>query len=116
MSRIQLTCEFINISEERTRDNFSPQIYHDEQRIQQVLLNFQSNALKYTKGGKVNIKVKIERNEENKLESILTVSVEDNGSGIKKEDQPKLFKLFGVLKDEQNANPKGIGLGLVISK
>ena len=61
MSRIQLTCEFINISEERTRDNFSPQIYHDEQRIQQVLLNFQSNALKFTKGGRVNIKVEIRK-------------------------------------------------------
>ena len=30
MSRIELTSEFINISENRTRDNFSPHIYHDE--------------------------------------------------------------------------------------
>ena len=116
MSRIQLTCEFINISEERTRDNFSPQIYHDEQRIQQVLLNFQSNALKFTKGGRVNIKVEIRKSQEDEQDNILTISVEDNGAGIKKEDQPKLFKLFGCLENGRNANPKGIGLGLVISK
>ena len=60
MSKIDLSCEFINIGSEIFEDNFSPFIFHDEQRIQQVLLNFQSNALKFTQGGKVVIVVKME--------------------------------------------------------
>ena len=41
----------------------------------------------------------------------------DSGSGIKKRDNNKIFKLFGCIKDEKNhVNTKGIGLGLVISK
>ena len=45
------------------------------------------------------------------------VSVSDTGRGIKKEDQDKLFKMFGCVKSEKNKiNTNGIGLGLVISK
>ena len=44
------------------------------------------------------------------------MSVEDNGVGIKVEDLPKLFKLFGFLESSKQINTKGIGLGLHISK
>ena len=45
------------------------------------------------------------------------ISVTDNGLGIKPQDQDKLFKLFGSIKDEKKKiNTKGIGLGLVISR
>lgn len=41
----------------------------------------------------------------------------DNGIGIKKDNQDKLFKLFGSIKDnKKKLNTNGIGLGLVISK
>ena len=40
----------------------------------------------------------------------------DNGIGIKKEDQHKLFKLFSLVDDGTKVNTSGIGLGLVISK
>ena len=40
----------------------------------------------------------------------------DSGCGIKKEDQLKLFKLFGFLTSTQEVNAKGIGLGLYICK
>ena len=41
----------------------------------------------------------------------------DNGNGIKKKDQEKLFKIFGSIKNEKKGiNTNGIGLGLVISK
>lgn len=49
--------------------------------------------------------------------SAVIVNVKDNGVGIKNEDKPKLFKLFGSIKDEKKKiNIGGIGLGLVISK
>ena len=41
--------------------------------------------------------------------------VKDTGVGIKKEDQSKLFKLFGFLDSTQEMNTNGIGLGLHIS-
>ena len=49
-------------------------------------------------------------------ESSLSISVIDTGLGIKDEDKGKIFKLFGMIKDDdRNSNPQGIGLGLVIS-
>jgi signal transduction histidine kinase len=45
----------------------------------------------------------------------LEITVEDTGIGIAKDDQKKLFKLFGFLSDSKKLNTKGIGLGLVIS-
>ena len=47
---------------------------------------------------------------------MVEISVEDEGIGIKKEDQAKLFKLFGFLDRTQELNPRGIGLGLYIAK
>lgn len=46
----------------------------------------------------------------------MKITVKDTGVGIKKEDQNKLFKLFGYVKDVQGLNTHGIGLGLVISE
>lgn len=69
-------------------------IKHDEMRIQQVLLNFQSNAIKFTDRGSVTIKPILIKNEE---EEYLEVHVIDTGCGIKPEDQNKLFKLFGYI-------------------
>ena len=58
----------------------------------QVLLGLQSNALKFTQGGEVHIKVKIE-------DDFLEIAIEDTGVGISKENQDKLFKLFGFLEE-----------------
>jgi signal transduction histidine kinase len=48
--------------------------------------------------------------------SLLQISVIDTGIGIAHEDQDKLFKLFGFVKDTRELNTHGIGLGLVISE
>ena len=71
-------------------------IIHDEMRIQQVILNLQSNALKFTDKGKIVIKVKTFVKDGSKH---LEISVIDTGIGIKEEDQNKLFKLFGYIQD-----------------
>ena len=75
----------------------------------QVLLGLQSNALKFTEGGDVHIIVKIERD-------FLKIAVKDTGIGISKENQKKLFKLFGFLEETKSQNINGVGLGLAISK
>ena len=69
-------------------------IVHDEMRIQQVLLNFQGNAIKFTDIGHVTIKAESFVEDE---ETYLTLSVIDTGIGIKDEDKDKLFKLFGYV-------------------
>lgn len=46
----------------------------------------------------------------------LECQVKDTGIGIKDEDKPKLFHLFGFLQSGESINPKGIGLGLNITK
>ena len=83
----------------------------DRKRLQQVILNFLSNAIKFTdRDGKVMILVE-------KLFNELRVSVVDSGLGIKKKDQKRLFTMFGSIKDEkQKINVQGVGLGLVICK
>jgi signal transduction histidine kinase len=75
---------------------YSPLISSDRQRIMQVLLGLQSNAIKFTQKGKVEISVKIVQEQGD--ERFLQVSVIDTGIGIPLEDQDKLFKLFGFVQ------------------
>ena len=72
----------------------STKINHDEMRIQQILLNFQSNAIKFTDTGSVTIRADVfSKNDESYLE----IAIIDTGIGIKVEDKNKLFKLFGYV-------------------
>jgi signal transduction histidine kinase/uncharacterized protein YcfL len=75
----------------------------DKERINQVVSNLLSNALKFTCEGFIKIKI------ENADNSII-ISVEDSGSGIHPEIFPRLFCKFATKSD------KGTGLGLYISK
>ena len=43
------------------------------------------------------------------------IEIIDTGFGIAVEDQSKLFKMFGFVKDTENRNTNGVGLGLVIA-
>lgn len=81
----------------------------DERRVEQVLLNFFSNAIKFSKQGVICVKVAVEDNK-------LITQVIDQGIGISKEDMDKLFKPFIQLEAGLNRNHEGTGLGLAISK
>jgi signal transduction histidine kinase len=78
-------------------------IFADKERINQVISNLMSNALKFTENGFIKINV-------DKKEKEVIVSVEDTGSGIDPEIFPRLFCKFATKSD------KGTGLGLYISK
>jgi signal transduction histidine kinase len=88
-------------------------INSDRQRIMQVLLGLQSNAIKFTESGKVEINVKINVVGDDKL---IEIAVLDTGIGIPYNEQDKLFKLFGFVNGTAAKNTKGVGLGLVISE
>jgi signal transduction histidine kinase len=57
---------------------------------------------------------KIEKMYQSEQQDKLVISVLDTGIGIKDKDQKQLFKMFGTLKNTQQMNTNGIGLGLFI--
>ena len=86
-------------------------IWTDKMRYRQIITNLISNALKYTLKGGITVKIKYSFSS-----NILKTAVKDTGVGIKKEDQDKLFNLFGKLNNNSQMNPNGVGLGLTICK
>lgn len=86
----------------------------DENRIKQIILNFISNAVKYTREGRIKLKCEVVKNEN---QYFIKISVNDSGLGIREEDKAKLFKDFGVIENEWKIkNNFGTGLGLSICK
>lgn len=83
----------------------------DKLRLSQVFMNLVSNALKFTKDGKVIVTAKQERIEGTK--HYIYFSIEDNGVGIAKEDQEKIFEKF-VQIERKEGDYQGTGLGLSI--
>ena len=84
--------------------------YLDKERIQQIITNFVTNAVKYTKQG--HIKVGYRYCEHNSQQLGLYIYCEDTGAGIPKEKQASVFERFVKL----NEFVQGTGLGLAISK
>ena len=82
----------------------------DRARLKQVMLNYLSNALKFTEdGGRVVIRVRREG-------AMFRVDVEDTGIGIRPEDIPRLFVEFTQLETGLGRRHEGTGLGLALSK
>ena len=90
------------------------QLYGDEIRIRQIILNIINNAVKYTEKGTVTLKVGFRERGEKELD--LLVSVIDTGIGIKDEDLDKLFNSFQRVDMSANRKIEGTGLGLAITK
>jgi len=89
-----------------------PMVRADAMRIRQVLINFLSNAAKFTEEGEILVKADIEERENGKSE--LIVRVIDSGPGIAKEDQAKLFQPFSQVDASLTRKVGGSGLGLSI--
>lgn len=85
-------------------------VYSDPKRLKQVLFNLLGNAIKFTFKGKVSLCLQFD------VLNQLTMTIEDTGIGMQKEDLSKLFKFFGCLTKTKDINRGGMGLGLTISK
>ncbi len=83
-------------------------LFSDKFRVNQILSNLISNAIKYTERGSIEFGCKIKDNE-------AIFHVRDTGIGISEENIHKLFKRFSKIEDN-NKLYRGAGLGLVISK
>ena len=86
----------------------------DSSRIQQIIINLANNAVKFTESGSVRIVISHQR--QNEKNTILNVSVEDTGIGIKSEDLGRLFQSFTQVNSKRNRSIEGTGLGLAIVK
>ncbi len=81
----------------------------DKKRFLQCLLNYLSNAVKFTQKGKVTLSVKREGR-------WVEVLIQDTGIGIKKEYLSEIFQSFVMLDSSKSSNRHGTGLGLYITK
>ena len=89
-------------------ENVAIQAYGDY--IKQLFLNLVDNAIKYTPEGGTVIINQFTRNNE------ITIEVIDNGVGIPKEDQDKIFQRFYRVDKARSRSVGGTGLGLAITK
>ncbi|MEJ7694522.1 HAMP domain-containing sensor histidine kinase, partial [Daejeonella sp.] len=84
-------------------------VYADKQRIEQVMINLVSNAIKYSPDGdRVIVSV-------HDHEGSVLVSIQDFGIGINAEDQPQIFSRFYRV-EELASFIAGLGIGLYISQ
>ena len=94
-------------------DGNIPRVLHgDDMRIEQVITNLLTNAVKYSEQGSVTLKMDCEKIENG--ECTLYVEVSDTGIGIKEEDMGRLFESFQRLDERKNRNIEGTGLGMAI--
>ena len=87
-----------------------PEIRGDRARIEQVLINMVSNAIKYTHDGG-NIRIVCDADKD-----MVWVSVRDNGIGIPKEDVDRVFERFYRVDKARSRESGGTGLGLSIAQ
>ncbi|MCK5664799.1 MAG: response regulator [Thiotrichaceae bacterium] len=86
-----------------------PQVIRaDEKRLRQILINVLSNAVKFTKQGKVTFKVGYHHDK-------IRFQIEDTGPGIAPEAMSKIFKPFEQVGDPKS-KAEGTGLGLAITE
>lgn len=98
-----------------TVDNDLPELLiGDPMRIEQILLNLISNAIKFTSNGRVD--VRIHKIDEKAGKICLGIEVEDTGIGISAADREKLFKPFSQAEASITRKFGGTGLGLTICK
>ena len=88
----------------------------DPTRMRQIVLNFMSNAIKFTPQGTIKITIERLKEELNPGKELLRFSVTDTGIGIPKEKQSLIFESFQQVDTSTTRKYGGTGLGLTIVK
>lgn len=101
--------------------NIQQTISTDTQRLEQVIKNFMSNSLKFTKQGSITFSITQPTNINNlkgtkNISNCIAISVSDTGIGIPKEQQKVIFEAFKQADGSTNRVYGGTGLGLSISR
>ncbi len=99
---LQLTCEL--------DENLPDKVTGDSSRLQQILVNLVSNAVKFTETGTIHVQL-------NKFDDFhWQIAVSDTGQGIPTEDLPHIFDTFRQVEGTTTRVHGGFGLGLSIVK
>ncbi|MDP3487371.1 MAG: ATP-binding protein [Bacillota bacterium] len=97
----------------RFRTNFPedvPAVFANADKVEQVLVNVMSNAIKYTfDGGDITVSIDLTPDQ-------VRVGILDQGPGIPKEDQTRIFERFYRVDKARTRELGGTGLGLAIAK
>ena len=91
-----------------------PLVRADTTRLRQVMINFLSNAAKFTEEGTITVAAMETKSPQGEAEIMVTVS--DTGPGIAEADQVKLFLPFSQVDDSSTRKTGGTGLGLSICR
>ena len=86
----------------------------DPLRLRQILLNFTSNAIKFTDAGRITLRARIEA--ENAEDVDLRFEIQDTGIGIAEADQARIFDAFEQAETSTTRKHGGTGLGLAINR
>ncbi len=86
----------------------------DPLRLEQVIINLVSNAIKFTDKGYVQVAIKVIERANNKIR--LGFAIQDSGIGMSKEQSERLFQSFSQADDSVTRRYGGTGLGLAICK
>ena len=99
-----------------------PAVWVDPQRIEQVLVNLISNAVKFTEKGEILVRVcllpggRLVHKWKAPVEGGVLITVKDTGIGIPRAEMQQIFERFSQGGDTLLNKPKGTGLGLAISR
>ncbi len=98
-----------NLTLELEETTLPPQVFSDDIRLRQVLLNLLSNALKFTEQGTVSVRALLEG-------ALVRIEVQDTGVGISEADQAIIFEKFRQSESFMTRSQQGTGLGLTLAK
>lgn len=91
-------------------DTTVPQVTADPTKLQVVITNFVSNAIKYNRpGGKIEVSHRL-------MEGVLVTDVSDNGLGIPADQQEHIFEKFYRVDGKDRQHIEGTGLGMYTTK
>ncbi|MGM0430057.1 MAG: response regulator [Pseudomonadota bacterium] len=94
--------------------NIPTRLIGDPLRLNQVLVNLISNAIKFTEDGEINVAVNLLDSSKDNV--LLRISVTDTGIGMDEEQRANLFKAFTQADTSTTRKYGGTGLGLAISR
>ncbi len=99
-----------------------PPVLADVNRLEDILGNLLSNAMKYSpRSSVITVRASLSRGDDSEPSSLVSpatvvVSVSDGGVGISPEGMPRLFQRFGRVDESAHRGVGGVGLGLYICK
>jgi signal transduction histidine kinase len=88
-----------------------PLLNIDENKIQQVVMNYIDNALFYSRDTSQPVQISVER-----VEDMIDVKVVDTGIGVPKSEQAQLFSKFYRASNARKQRPDGTGVGIYLAK